>query len=443
MFSQSAESWLCDNYFCDIRYFADVVDGDSMIWDASIVMSPTPSEREQNFQVRFPRFVAGRWQATGLRKSDLIDLISRASVGQVEIRGHALKLSAPYNYYSEILRRSRQLPGLHLQIVGPLGARSVTTDLISFDSFLRRATPPFDGLDDLVDHLGLIAPEMASRPPSLTLRVDPPVHFNMSRSVLSDDLLTIVLHAHPEFNIDRVGLALRVGPGHNIDARLQIADQIDWLAIDAGWREGVGKINVKHADSALLMLMIDDVTVCREWFSNPTRARNVRLLAIQHFDKELRMIKEAIFESSDPRRFENGVAALLFLLGFSPCVQIETDSPDLIVSTPKGRLAIIECTTRISDFQGKIGHLVGRRGSLSKALAASGHAAEITAVLICRLPRNEIATHADELKRYNAILLTREDLLNWIDKTRLPFDPEQVIDAAVESLSREPMFGGK
>jgi hypothetical protein len=137
-----------------------------------------------------------------------------------------------------------------------------------------------------------------------------------------------------------------------------------------------------------------------------------------------------VLESSESARFENGVAALLFLLGFTPSVQLETDAPDLIVTTPGGKLAIVECTTRIADFAAKVGKLVDRRGALSKQLSASGHPAQIIAVLICRLPRDQIAAQAAELHAHKIILLTGDDLLKSFDSVRTPADADMMLDAA-------------
>lgn len=183
--------------------------------------------------------------------------------------------------------------------------------------------------------------------------------------------------------------------------------------------------------------MIGSSTVRRQWFLDPTKARNNRLLAIQHFDSDLRMVWRAVMESPDPAKFEKGVAALLFLLGFSPCVQIETDSPDLIVTTPGGRLAIVECTTRVSDFASKVGKLVDRRGALTKSLQASGHPAQVAAALVCRLPRDQIAAQADELRTHNMILVAGEDLAAGFEQVRFSNDPDRMLDQAQARLAAD------
>lgn len=192
---------------------------------------------------------------------------------------------------------------------------------------------------------------------------------------------------------------------------------------------------LENADSALVILMVGSATVRRQWLIDPTKARNNRYLAVQHFDSDLRKIREAVLESSDSRRFEQGIASLLFVLGFSPIVQIETDSPDLIVSTPGGRLVIVECTLRIADFSEKVGKLVDRRGSLAKALKSSGHSSPVLAALICRLPRDQIAAQDESIQAHGILLLSYDDLVSSLNRVRHAVDPDEIIQTALTKVN--------
>ncbi|MGH9895545.1 MAG: hypothetical protein ACREA0_26885, partial [bacterium] len=250
------------------------------------------------------------------------------------------------------------------------------------------------------------------------------------RCRLSADRLYLTLHAHPQFDVGQVHLAVRALPGEGLHGRRQVADHIVWHGVQEERREGVAEVELPKADSALTMLMIGADTVRRQWFVDPARAANHRLLAVQQFDKELRMIRQALFKSTDASRFETAVAALLFLLGLAPMVQLETDSPDLIVATPRGRLAIIECTTCVADIASKIGKLVDRRGALDKMLQAGSYATEVAAVLVCRLPKDQIAAHADTMRSHRTIIVAAEELAEGLDRVRFPFDPDLMLDQA-------------
>jgi hypothetical protein len=444
-FLRAANAWLCDNYALDIRYLADVEGDDLIIWNASIGLAPLPSEFNYNLKVDVNQFVIGQIQFPRVRKSQLMKVLTDAMGGKIEIEGRTAKLitEAPLAFQSEMAQRDRWFAELHVQVFGKPRPPPSNIDLAAIDNSLRVSDPPFDGLADAAAWLTLSAPGATSFPPSINIRVSPPIDIIIPECKLSGDELNLTLQAVPKFDVARAGLAVRATPGVALDSRMQVSDQIKWSRVRNGRRTGILKVKLKSADNALAMLSIEGSTVRRQWFIDSAKARNNRFLAVQLFDKDLRMIKQAVLESSESSKFENGVAALLFLLGFTPCVQIETDAPDLIVTTPGGKLAIVECTTRISDFATKVGKLVDRRGALSKQLSDSRHAAQIAAVLICRLPKNQIAARATELRSHEIILLTRDDLINGFDSVRIPADADMMLEAAMTQLSRVPVTGAR
>lgn len=363
-------------------------------------------------------------------------MLSDAVSGRINVSGRNLRLvvDRSLDYYSEMLNRDRWFSDLHLQVFGTGLPPPSPIEMAEVDNKLRAATPPFDGLSDALTWLGLRSPEATSRQPAITIRVGPPVDLIFERCVLSQDRLKLTLHAHPRFDVERVGLALRSMPDMALSGRIQVAEKIRWARVRGGVRVGMIDIELNPTDNVLAMLMIEEAIVRRQWFIDPARARNNRLLATQHFDKDLRMLRQALLESTDSTKFENGVASLLFLLGFTPAVQLETDAPDLIVATPAGRLVIVECTTRVADFAAKLGKLVDRRGSLSKHLSATGHPPDVAAVLVCRLPRDQIAAHESDLKSRQVLLVSGDELRTGLDRVRVSSDPDEVLQKALSRL---------
>jgi len=236
-----------------------------------------------------------------------------------------------------------------------------------------------------------------------------------------------------------MGLAIITFPSNDLNTRLQLSSQISWKRPKNGRRGGTAEIHLEQAYSALVMLMVGESTVRRQWFLDPTKARNNRLLAVREFDKDLRMIKRAVLDDpgADSHRFERGVAALLFLLGFAPMIQLEKDAPDLVVMTPGGTLAIIECTTKIADFHLKLGKLIDRRGALIKTLSASGHQARVDAFLVCALPRDQISAQQETLKDHQVILIAKDQLESAFEQVLFPSDPDKLLDEARDQLNIE------
>ena len=435
-FFDAAEAWLCDGYGLDVRYVGDVHAGGVQIWGASIGFHPLKADRNLSFSIQTECVVAGQVQRYPVSKVEALEILRRAAEGSISLPDVQLMLppSPTHDYHSEMHQRDRWFSELHLQVGGGRTPPPSAERILRIDNDLRTSQPPFDGLTDLSTWLGLGIPALTGAGPMVILRVVPPVDLILDQCGLSNDELRLVLHAHSSFDVSRVGIAVRGLPGADLQARQQARDRVEWGKITEGRLEGVARIPIARVDQVLAMLTIGASTVRRHWFVDPTKARNNRLLALRHFDADLRKIKEAIFEAHDSKKFEAGIAALFYLHGFAPVIQVETDAPDLVVSTPVGRLAVVECTTRIADVASKVGKLVDRRGALSKAFASSGHAAQILAVLICRLPRDQIAAHQAELQSQKVVLISGDELVRAFADVRNPVDPDQVFEQAQATL---------
>jgi hypothetical protein len=55
-------------------------------------------------------------------------------------------------------------------------------------------------------------------------------------------------------------------------------------------------------------------------------------------------------------------------------------------------------------------------------------------VLVCRVPREQIAVQAEDLRSANVVLLSGESLSNAFDSVRFPGDPDALLDQAIKDL---------
>lgn len=432
-FLAAAKSWLCDSYSLDVRYIAELTEQGWTIWSANVGLFPVKAEHNHRLKVTSGNFMLGQHQAV-VKKATAFRMLEEISFGVLKIHGRQLTLpsTSELSYYSEMQQRDRWFCDLHLQVQGTRQAPPSPTETAHIDNFLRAGDVPFDGIEDAAQWLNLPTPWSSTQPPSITVRVGPPVDLIFDRCLLRANGLSLTLKAHGRFDISAVGLAVRAVPGNGLKTRRQIARELTWKR-DGGFQTASVSIPIDRADNALSILMIDNTVVRRQWFIDSARARNNRYFAMQHFDNDLRMIRKAVLESNG-REFEAGVGALLFMLGFGACAPVETDAPDLIVITPLGRLVLVECTSKLSDVMAKLGKLVQRRGSLSESLVKAGHVSDIAAVLVCRVPREQIAVQAEDLRAANVVLLSGESLLNAFDSVRFPGDPDALLDQAVKGL---------
>lgn len=436
-FLATAVEWICDDYALDIRYIAIPGVGGPSLINAAVGLYPMQSKVDNSFRIHTPNIWVGQIQRYPMKKSEIEQILRSATDGFIALPDMELQLSGnlPFDYYSEMTNTNRWFSELHLQISGGTASMPSSQSRLEMDNALRAAATPFDGIQDVMNWLGLDASALNGGRPVITVRVGPPVDLIFDRSKLSDDQLSLEFYAHPSFEIERLTLAIRGEPSSDLSGRTQQAQSISWQDSTDGKMVGTLKTSLSNVDSALTMLLIGQSTVRRQWFVDVAKARNRRWMATQHFDSDLQKVRNAVLEPVDSRRFEQGVASLLFLLGFSPVVLIETDAPDLIVTTPGGQLVLVECTTRIAEFSSKMGKLVDRRGSLSKALSNARHPSEIRAVLICATERDQIATPQDELQKQKVLLLTKEDLVASFDLVRHQSDPDALLSGAFEKLS--------
>jgi hypothetical protein len=370
--------------------------------------------------------------AVGFRR-----ILSSAAQGEVTVGGLSASLpnTRQLDHYSELASRDSWFNAIHLEISGDKTPVLSSIELAQIDTALRSAEIPFDGLADLAGWLHLMPPGSSAAAAKIHVRVHPPIDLMLDECQLSNDKLKIVLNAVRSVDLSRLQLAVRSVPGDGIRGRRQVAKSLSWQTLENGLVSGTTQIELPNSDQAIVMLTLGATTIRRHWFIDPQKARNSRLLAIQHFDKELRMLKSAALKSTDSPQFEKAIACLLFAMGFDPALQIETDAPDIVVSTPAGRILLVECTLRVADFNAKVGKLIDRRIALAKALGSSNHSAGVFAALVCRVPLDQLAFDAEELRKQQVLLIAESDIEAAFGRLRFPGNADEMLESAFRQTS--------
>lgn len=391
IFLDDVSRWVCGQYSVDVRFFSIKENDKYVIQLCSIGLSPVPLKLDNSFFIEKDSFAIGQWQSNDMNKEDLINFIARCAVGKVNIYEKEMELipDPSLRYYSDMFSNDRWFYNLHLKVSGHNVNILQQNELRTIENNLRSSTPPFDGLNDALGWLNFGGPSFfGSRSSEINIWINPPVDLIFEKCSLVNDQLELNLKAHLDFDISTIQLAICPTPRENVNSRTQIGKEFRWTTSDDEYKEGIAKISIKSVDSVLIILLINGNTVRRQWLLDAAKARNNRQIPVQYFDKELKMAKRAVFDLLDSNKFEEGIALLMFMLGFTPAVQIETDSPDLIVYTPNGKLLLVECTMRVADFLSKVGKLVDRRVGLEKSLKESSHHSYVYSVLVCSVVVN-------------------------------------------------------
>jgi hypothetical protein len=434
--SAAAAHWLVDGGSLQIRYLAVTYEGTPAILGATLNFGPRKIEKDNDFEIVIDDLRAGQRTFPTLTGERALKLFSEAVAGRINIARLEYKLLSPdpQSIYSETIQRDRWDGGLHMQIAGTAPAIQTTPgQLLLLDNSLREQSPPFDGMADLSQYLGLPDTRLSHQKPSIEIRIGMPV--DLTLSTLAKDQLQLNLIAQKYADLKLLKLSVRAFPGAGLRAREHLTEKVKWGSSRKGFREGKLTISLAKADSALVLLTYAKQLVRRHWFVDPDKATNVRYVATQALDRDLKQLRSSLLETTDAARFERAVAALLYLLGFSPSSVLETQAPDLLVSSPSGALAIVECTTRISDFGAKSGKLVDRKHVLQAQLEASGHSIRVHAFLVTPQTRAQVSAEVERLQALGITLLCREEILEGLNRTRWPGNPDKMLEDSERRLT--------
>jgi hypothetical protein len=229
-FLESADAWLCQQYWLDFRYIASRRGDCYALWDAALYLNPLPPKADLGLQLEpSPAFAIGQIQSMP-EAPELLRLLADSVSGRFTIsKGmeFALPTEAHLSFYTEMARLDRWFSPLHLQVAGISPMNVSQAELTQVDNALRLANPPFDGLADVANWLDLKVP--GSSTPALNIRVNPPVDLIFDRCKLTDNNLRLTLQAHPRFDVRRMGLSLRMAPGGTgLSSRRRATDEVVW-----------------------------------------------------------------------------------------------------------------------------------------------------------------------------------------------------------------------
>lgn len=444
-----AEAWITDGYIAELRCIRHKLEGEMTVQDATITFAPPWAsallDPRNDMHLAIEDLVADQHSAKGLPRLALVAAVRRATEGRVELGQMSTALRArdrPIDFNSEVTMRDRWSFPLHLQVQGdklpPLSPLAATT----LDDHLRQASAPFDGLADLSRWLNLNGALDGTRSSAITVNVLPPIELLFAESRFENGELVLRLRCTATTELDEIRLGALTVPSTVAEGRLQIADSVSWQDDSAGlgYRTGEVGINAGSAVSVLILLSYKGFTVVRQWFHDPSRSKSARHLSMIQFDPELKGLRAALFTGTDSREFEKAVGCVAYLVGLAGALPLQSRTPDLVATTPRGRQLVIECTLATSDFSAKIGKLVDRCTALRKSLAANGLAtADVIAVLVCRQPSDQIASDDAELRRHRILLVAGEALERALVGAWMPADPDAIIDKAMAAWSAQQL----
>lgn len=440
-----AEAWLSDGYVGEIRCIQYVTENGTFIQSASLTFTPswTSVQIENNLELEASGLVADQIALVGLSKDELTSLVRNACNGQIMFRNFSASLPRPerdFDCYSEALYRDRWVFPLKFTIFGDRLAGFSALRAMQLDDALRQASPPFDGLDDLTNWLDLKASRDGASPTGIVVTVAPPLELLFNEHGMESEWLKVKIRLTAGADKRKVGITLRTVPSTVAAGRKELTHQIRWTKKEDGSYIGEVASETGKAVGSQILLTYFGRTVARQWFWDLAKSPSARYHAMAQFDPELKGLRNALFTGTDSREFEKAVGCVAYLTGLSAALPLQTKTPDIVASTPRGRQLVIECAVAISDFSTKLGKLVDRCNALKKGLTEAHITTEVIGVLVCRLPMDQIAKNDAELKKHRILLVTGEALESALRDAWRINDVDQIIDKKLAQWSSENPF---
>ncbi|RUL78253.1 hypothetical protein [Dyella choica] len=456
-FRTDSHAWILDDYSCEIRYLAHKDAGKNVLFFASVRFGWRLSSDLEAFHKGALNLVAGVIRMDKLPRAKLREIFDSALSGNIQIQESTFSLNEdllecrrPFQPVDAVPERKVEF--LQCKMVSTLGGSQVMESwhqifTPALDAELGRHEPLFDGFDHLLHSLDLPDPRLRNVSPHVEVVVEPPANFDMERSGWDGDRLKIAILAHGATSWNAVTLMGRDGP-KTMRGPLKPFGGIEWIASGEGKQSAWSCTSFPGARDVTAILKIGGLVASRQPFPHPTRASNARYVAIEKNDPELKKLQLLLLTpGQEARRFEQAVAALLFLRGFNPGLSMNTDSADIVMTTPGGRWMLVECSVTLDDARKKFSKLVRRRAKVFDALKDSSHSSEVVACLVCILPGNQVANPSDYLRKHEVQLWTKEDVEREWSLVRHPGYPDKqfleiakaVSDAA--SLNLPPSGG--
>jgi hypothetical protein len=290
---------------------------------------------------------------------------------------------------------------------------------------LRSAATPFDSVNELFSEYGL----GGIFTDGLTVEVvaNAVMGFNGDASKISGETATIVVQLANTLDPAKASLGYReISPGKVVRGSLT-GSQFQWKQTDD---MQIGTFDLKVTKAAILhcYALYNKVAQTHWYIIDPTTSQNTQRVIFESFDTGLAILNEFLGRSRtkgrDARDLEAGVAWLFWMLGFST-VQLGStartqDFSDVVLITPQGHIAIVECTTGLLRADSKLSKLVARASTVRQRLDQSSHAhLKLLPVMVSTLTRQELQADLEDAEKLGVLVIAREELDQLVPRTAI------------------------
>ncbi|MEH6950720.1 hypothetical protein V4R08_05145 [Nitrobacter sp. NHB1] len=302
---------------------------------------------------------------------------------------------------------------------------------------LRSAAVPHDSMQELFSEYGL----GGLFTDSITIEVigAAVMGFDGDNSKIVGQTAHVVIRLANTLDVLGASLGYREINQVKINRGVLTGNEFSWKQTDD---MQIGTFDLPVSKAAILhcYAIYKGVAQTHWYISDPTTSQNSRREIIESFDSGLAILKTFLSRphsrGHDARDFEIAVAWLFWMLGFGTVQMGLTartqDFADLILTTPQGQIAILECTTGLLRADNKLPKLVARYSKVRERLDQSnnGHV-KLLPVMVSTLPRGELQADLEQAEKLGVLVLAKEELDQIIIRTSFAGNnPDEVFSEA-------------
>jgi hypothetical protein len=385
-------------------------------------------------------------------------LIEQAKAGKMDGHDGAIVLGTENNnplraYFAPIHR------DLHRDLLIPLASREPSLTVIGQPKSsllqavgdaqqitweLKAAKEPFDSLQELLAVCGLPALDQPSSATTLEIIAGTPAMIS-EKSVINDEEALIECQVAETLDVRKLRIGYRVlSKSMRVRRGSASGGIIEWRK-ENDFKVGTHRVQMGGDALIQVFLSYNGISLHQWWIADQKRLLNPRHAIHKVSDQSMELLRGMLFkpEGDKARVFENAISTLLFLLGFSvanygriPKLQ---DGPDVVMVTPFGHVAVVECTIGLLDKNDKLAKLVQRTKLIREALAEAGHNhLEVQPAIVTPLSREEVAAGLATAGDHGIAVICKEDIERALVQVSYWPNPDQVFQDTKRLIPARP-----
>jgi hypothetical protein len=412
-------------------YLAVRLGDDFVLLRARLFLNLTPSAVSPP-HFRSPSVRAGHYKLAELGL-DVQGLIERLCVGLLNTPNGELRFPGGNYTASFVPFHPDALQNqIRHNVLTIMGEQAETIRQPDIDWEIKGASRPYEGLQELANEFGL--GPLTER--SVYVEIFAPnisaIDTKMSKVAGTNADIQVLLAKGLNTGLVTLGYRIYL-PGVATNRGTFSGADMRWTE-ESDYLRGHATLQVPNAAVLNCSVSYDGVTQSHWWLGDPTRAQNPRRAVYEAFDPKLETLRNivggALSRGQAARDLEAAVAWLLWMLGFSVAHLGGTprtrDAADLIVTSPSGNYAVVECTTGLLKAENKLARLHQRAQTVRDALAGSNAHLRVLPIMVTSRPTNEITPDLEAAMSLGIYVMTRENLENAINQTLMQPNADQL-----------------